>query len=293
VHRNLPLLGFLLLGVACSGPTPSSGPTSAVPDTPATAARPAVRSFTTDPSPSPAATCPLGNGTLEASCSRRTTQFEADVNAAIDRVAEKHPEYFDMTDVKGPGEWKVLRVHEYLAAVAEELRLWKFCAETDNASIVSLKNSNELSEDHNILLGTDHVQRGGRVYQQTCSPASFPVDPKEAIAYVRVHFYSVDCEDGITAPRNGANELPIGCRGMVTATPKQRNNLDVPHHVVGTGITWSLDQGPDKIKVHDWPDGNPFNKTVVPLNLGHYQLCATVHGITGCQDAEVLPDPRR
>jgi hypothetical protein len=245
-----------------------------------------------DASPSPAAVCPYGQGTLEATCSRRSEQFLADVNAAIDRLADKQPEYFNTSDAVGPGEWRVLRPQEYLAGVVEELRLWRFCAETDGAAIVSVKNSNESSEDYNILLASGHVQRGNRVYQQTCSPAAFPVDAKDAIAYVRVHFYSVQCEGGIEVPRNGANELPIGCRGFVTATPKQRNNLDVPPSIVGTDITWSLEQGTDKIVVHDYPDNNVFNKILVPLNVGHYQLCATSHGVLGCQDADVLPDPR-
>jgi hypothetical protein len=174
----------------------------------------------------------------------------------------------------------------------DELRTAGFCAETDESSVVSVKNSNDLSEDYNVLLPTDHVQRGRRVYQQTCIPASFPVEARDAIAYVRVAFYSVQCEDGIPAPRNGANELPFGCRGFVTATPKQRNNLDVPRHIVGNDITWWMEKGSDKVIVHDYPDHNDFNKILVPQNAGIYQLCASSHGVVGCQDAEVLPAPR-
>jgi hypothetical protein len=301
VHRILPLAGLLILAVSCSGrpSSDSTAPTAASdPSSTASATGSRVSRTSADPSPSPgltspAATCPFGPGTLETTCSRKIgEQFEADVNAAIDRLALKHPEYFDTTDVKGDGEWRVLRPHEYLDGVVDELRLWKFCAETDRTSIVSVKNSSESSEDYNILLATDHVQRGNRVYQQTCTPASFPVEAKDAIAYVRVHFYSVDCEPGIETPRNGADQLPVGCRGLVTATPKQKNNLDVPPHIVGAEIAWSLEQGKDKVIVHDYPGGNAFNKILVPQNLGHYQLCATVHGVTGCQDADVLPDPR-
>jgi hypothetical protein len=47
---------------------------------------------------------------------------------------------------------------------------------------------------------------------------------RDAITYVRVAFYGIACEEGIMPPRNGENVLPIGCRGFVTATPKQRNN---------------------------------------------------------------------
>jgi hypothetical protein len=80
-----------------------------------------------------------------------------DVNAAIDRLAQRHPEYFDLGDTAGPGEWRVLQVHAYLDGLVEELRTAGFCAETDRASMVSVKSSNDASEDYNVLLPTDHV----------------------------------------------------------------------------------------------------------------------------------------
>jgi hypothetical protein len=283
---------LLLIGMSCSSSSSSSAPT------PSASTSAVVSSFSkTAASPSPSvppssAACPYGSGTLEAECRRRSEQFEADVNAAIDRLAARHPEYFDVANTAGPGEWRVLQPQPYLAGVVDELRKTGFCAETDQASVVSVKNGNDLSEDYNVLLPTDHVQRGNRVYQQTCTPASFPVEAKDAIAYVRVAFYSIQCEDGITAPRNGANELPFGCRGFITATPKQRNNLDVPRYIVGNDITWWMEKGSDKVIVHEYPDGNDFNKILVPQNAGAYQLCASSHGVVGCQDAEVLPAPR-
>ncbi len=284
--------GLLLIGMSCSSSSSSNGPTPTA-STPAIGSSLSIKAASPAPAASPAAAvCRFGNGTLETECRRRSEQFEADVNAAIDRLAERHPEYFDIANTVGPGEWRVLQPHPYLAGVVDELRTAGFCAETDEASIVSVKNSNDLSEDYNVLLPTEHVQRGNRVYQQTCTPASFPVEAKDAIAYVRVAFYSVQCEDGITAPRNGANELPIGCRGFVTATPKQRNNLDVPRTIVGNDITWWMEKGSDKVIVHEYPDNNDFNKILVPQNAGVYQLCASSHGVVGCQDAEVLPAPR-
>jgi hypothetical protein len=253
-----------------------------------------IKSASPLPSTSPAAAvCRHGTGTLEGECRRLADQLlVADVSAAIDRLAVHHPEYFDLSNTMGPGEWRVLQPHAYLGALVDELRTAGFCAETDGASIVSVKDSSDASEDYNVLLPTDHVQRGNRLYAQTCRPASFPVDPKEAIAYVRVHFYSVNCPDGMTAPRNGADELPMGCRGFLTATPKQRNNLDVPVHIVANDITWWVEKGADKIEVHEYPDHNDFNKILVPRNLGAYQICASSHGVVGCQDAEVLAGPR-
>ncbi len=247
------------------------------------------------PSPSPssgpaASGCRYGYGTLDTACSREAERFEAEINAAIDRVAEKHADYFDMANARGPGEWKVLRPADYLAAVVGELPR-AFCGETDGVRIVSLRDSAELSESYDVLHPTDHVRRGRTAYQRTCRPPDFPVDPKEAIAYVRVHFYAIECEPGVTAPRNGENVLPIGCRGLTTATPKQRNNEDVPRHIVGGDVSWRLEQSGEIVDVHDYPE-EAFNKIAVPKNAGRYTLCATSHGVEGCQEVEV-PEPRR
>jgi hypothetical protein len=282
-------LGLIaLLATACSGPSTPNRPAAAA------SAAPAASPSTAAPSPAPpaAASCRYGYGTLDTTCARRTQQLEADVGAAIDRLAEHHPEYFDTSVNVATGEWRVLRPREYLAGVVDELRQWRFCAETDEVATVSVKNGSEFSETYDVLLPTGHVRRGNRVYVETCSPPSFPVVPSEAIAYVRVAFYGIACEDGITAPRNGANVLPIGCRGFVTATPKQRNNEDVPRAIVGNDIAWRIEQAGDRVVVHDDPH-NDFNKTVVALDPGPYALCAASHGVEGCQYAEVVPDPRR
>ena len=244
------------------------------------------------PAPPAAAACRYGPGTLDAACARRVGQFEGEVNAAIDRLAGRHPEYFDTSVNPGTGEWRVLRSRDYLDGVVAELERVRFCAETDQTSAVALKNGSEFSETYDILLPSGHVRRGNRAYQETCSPPSFPVAPSDAIAYVRVAFYSITCEEGITPPRNGENVLPLGCRGFVTATPKQRNNEDVPHHIIGSDIAWSLEQAGDVVGVRD-DESNAFNKVLVGRNPGRYSLCATSHGVEGCQYAEVVADPRR
>jgi hypothetical protein len=251
------------------------------------------------PTPSPsasappaAATCRYGPGTLDTTCAHRVGQFEAEVNAAIDRLAGRHPEYFDTSVNQGTGEWRVLRSRDYLDGVVAELERVRFCAETDQTSAVALKNGSEFSETYDILLPSGHVRRGNRAYQETCSPPSFPVAASDAIAYVRVAFYSITCEEGITPPRNGENVLPLGCRGFVTATPKQRNNEDVPHHIIGSDVAWRLEQAGDVVGVRD-DESNAFNKQLVGRNPGRYSLCATSHGVEGCQHAEVVADPRR
>jgi hypothetical protein len=282
--------GVVLLAVSCSGP---SSPGTPAPSPSVPAPSPAAAAPSPSPSAPPAAaSCRYGYGTLDTTCTVRTEQLESNVNAAIDRLAERHPEYFDTSVNQATGEWRVLRPRDYLAGVVEELQRVRLCAETDEVALVSVRNSGDFSETYDILLPTGHVRRGSRAYQHTCRPPSFPVIAAEAIAYVRVAFYGIACEDGITPPRNGENVLPIGCRGFVTATPKQRNNEDVPHHIVGNDISWRLEQTGDAVIVHDDPH-NAFNKTAVALNAGRYSLCATSHGVEGCQHAEVVPDPRR
>jgi len=153
--------GLVLIGMSCSSSSSSNGPT---PTASTLAIGSSLSIKAASPAPSPAtAVCRYGNGTLETECRRRREQFEADVNAAIDRLAERHPEYFDIGNTAGPGEWRVLQPHTYLAGVVDELRTAGFCAETDESFVVSVKNGNDLSEDYNVLLPTDHVQRGNRV----------------------------------------------------------------------------------------------------------------------------------
>jgi hypothetical protein len=288
VHRALALA--LLTAVACSsspsGPAVAPSPSAPSPVAPAPSAAPSASA------PPSAASCRYGPGTLDTTCARRTQQFEPEVNAAIDRLADRHPEYFDTSVNQGTGEWRVLRPREYLDGVVAELQRVRFCAETDEVAVVALKNGAEFSETYDILLPTGHVRRGNRAYQETCSPPSFPVAASEAIAYVRVAFYSVTCEAGITPPRNGENVLPLGCRGFVTATPKLRNNEDVPRHIVGSDIAWRLEQAGEVVIVHD-DATNAFNKMLVGRSPGRYSLCATSHGVEGCQHAEVVPDSRR
>ena len=281
--------GVVVLVCASCGSDPVSPPVVPSPSVSAPA--------TVDPLPpaSPpvsGASCRWGPGTLDTTCAPGVERYEAEVNAAIDRLADRRPDIVDTSSSRGPGEWRVRRPGDYLAGVVAELQARRFCAETDESALVFVRSGSEFSESWDILHPTGHVRRGNRAYVATCSPPNFPVSPQEAIAYVRVHFFGITCEEGITPPRNGENILPLGCRGATTATPKQRNNVDVPRHIVGSAIAWRLEQSGDVVRLHDDP-ANAFNKTAVGLNPGRYTVCATVHGIEGCQSVEVAPDPRR
>ena len=73
--------------------------------------------------------------------------------------------------------------------------------------------------------------------------------PASTIDSIRVGFFGINCGQGVPVPRNGERILPRGCRGYVTATPKDINNDDVPAAIHGPDIEWFVFEGADKIDV--------------------------------------------
>jgi len=76
----------------------------------------------------------------------------------------------------------------------------------------------------------------------------------------------------------------------VTATPKRKDNTDVPAHEHGPDITWSMLYGDQFVRVEDPTFESDFNKDVVGLKVGGFGLCATVKGVTGCLAGQVVTD---
>lgn len=274
------------IGVACS--TPSETPVA--PDgglASSASALAASESPSPGTSPSPLPACPLGKGTLSGGCSRGAPMFLADVEAAIDTLAQDRPDIFDLGQLAGPGGFKVVKVDEYYDGVVRNLVGMGFCANFDLREI-QVKNSNDFSEQYDVLLSTLHVRRGQGSYRATCSPAIFPVDPADFIDSVRVAFFGITCKNGKTPPRNGARELPVGCEGSLTATPKTKDNIDVDPRIHGPEILWAVPHGAERIRVEDFP-GVAFNKSLIGLEPGEFSVCATVLNIQGCLHGQVTP----
>jgi hypothetical protein len=273
--------------LSCSG---GSSPSAPGPSPSATAAAPSPTPSVAPSAPaSPVATaCKYGPGTPETFCARRGPALLGDVDAAIERLVQQHPDWFNVTDQNGPGGYKVLRsTADYHEGVVSNLRAAGFCAETDT-SAVSVRNGTEFSEDYDILLGTGHVRRGSGSYRQTCTPPSFPLDLSQVISYVRVAFYSIRCPEGVAVPRNAEDKLPVGCTGFVTATAKTKDNLDVNPNLVGNQIDWTFEQEGEHARLTDFPDVD-FNKILFAVEPGHYTLCAQIKAFRGCQFGEVEP----
>jgi hypothetical protein len=282
--RTAASVALVVTALSCSGG--SSTPSGPAPGPSPTAVAP-LPSPSTAPSAPAATACRFGKGTPDTFCARRQPALHSDVDAAIDRLVQQHPEYFELTNVNGPGGYRVLKPAEYHQGVVANLEQAGFCAETDRLT-VQVRSGTEFSEEYDILLSTSHVRRGTGTYRQTCTPPSFPLELADVISYVRVAFYSIRCPEGVAVPRNAEDRLPVGCTGFITATAKTNDNLDVNPALVGDRIDWTFEQEGEHVRIHEFADV-PFNKIAVAVTPGHYTLCAEIKAFKGCQFGEVVP----
>jgi hypothetical protein len=274
--------------VSCGGG--SSSPTGGTPTPPPTTLAPTPTPTPTPPPSTGSSTCALGKGTADTSCHKSTNNFGQQVDDAIELLVRQRPELFDLTDQRGPGGYLVKDFDAYYAGVVKNLQaLPGVCAGFD-FEFLNVKNTNEFSEQFDVLASSGHARRGASAYQGSCFPANFPVDPKDVIAYVRVAFFGFQCDPGVVPPPNPLGKLPQGCVGFVTATPKDKDGVDVDPRIHGQEIAWLLTEGKGVVDTHH-VDGQPFNWELQPLRLGAFQFCATLQGVTGCLNGEVIPNP--
>jgi hypothetical protein len=152
-----------VLALSCGG---SSGTTSPVP---------------VAPTPVPSG-CTLGAGTRGAACGRASSQLLPQVERAIDLLVQQKPGLFDLTQDDNPGwrHYKVLQPQAYLDGVVTNLRAAGLCAQRDpddgNQELIQVKQTNDYSEEFDILVSTGFIRRGANAYRETCTPSSFPVD---------------------------------------------------------------------------------------------------------------------
>ena len=124
----------------------------------------------------------------------------------------------------------------------------------------------------------------------SATPTPAPAElPPSTIDSIRVGFFGINCGRGVPVPRNGEKILPRGCRGYVTASPKDKNGHDVPLAIHGPDIEWFVLDGADKIDVEAPTFASDFNKDIVGVREGSFGLCATVREVTGCLMGTVVP----
>ena len=117
-----------------------------------------VENETPEPEPAPVAVpapatarCTLPRGTgAGVNCPRHAEgDFVVAVDAAIDRVIAKHPEFFDLNDGLSRDQPRIINPDGYLRAVPPELEAAGYCAIFDGREI-AVKNTNSYSEQYHI-----------------------------------------------------------------------------------------------------------------------------------------------
>jgi hypothetical protein len=158
LHPSRYLAPFLLVLPLLAGCEGYTAPTSTV-------TQPTPPPTTLAPEPVEVYGCGLPRGTgLGRSCPKAAPQFMDAVNAAIDKAMEERPELFRNLLATGG---------EYMDEVVENLRRAGYCALNDGEEI-AVKNSNDFSEQYDILSSGGHVLRA---YMVTCYPAWDAIPP--------------------------------------------------------------------------------------------------------------------
>jgi len=125
------------------------------------------------PTPPPAADngcgLPKANGT-GFGCPRLSASFLADMDLAIETVADKHPELVDKSNQYGNGTYYVLNQQGYINAMLKQLKKQGFCAFYDGAEF-AIKKSNSFNDQYKAIVSDGHIRRGEQSYKATCKPA--------------------------------------------------------------------------------------------------------------------------
>jgi hypothetical protein len=279
--RRTLAVAVALTMAACSGSAPSQ-----LPPTPPTATPTAIPPAPPSP-PAKTVSCPKGD--VDAVCFRPAETYFQEVDAAIDQLIQQRPDIFNLQDSVGPGAYRVLKVDDYFAGVIRNLEQQGFCAARLGDDL-QLKETNEYSEEYDILLSSSYIRRGLATHTRTCRPAVFPLEAADVIARVPIFLWGYhECPDPQRdMPDFALRQIPMGCIGLITATPKDRNNHDVDARIHGPDILWEITAGEGRLELMDFP-GVPFNKKVKTVRTGPFTLCATVQGVQGCYNFAVIP----
>jgi hypothetical protein len=163
------------LALSCGGDSPATS-TSTPPATVAPTSSPGTGGGVGTSS------CPIGMGSAAVDCSRGNARLLDRIEVAIDLTVRQKPQIFDLTSdaVPGSGQYKVLDPEAYLDGVVANLRAAGLCAQRDpddgTYETIQVKDSNDYSEDFDVIVSSGFIRRGDGAYRRTCTPSSFPVE---------------------------------------------------------------------------------------------------------------------
>jgi hypothetical protein len=188
VKRWLRMVVVLLAVTAVACSLDEAPPIEEDSRTPSTPSDPSLVYGAPAPSPSPSATptatpgapetptagaCPLPpSNPASPACTSDPGHLLGAVEAAITRVTQKRPALFDFADKICDDCYRVVDVSGYYSSVRAELASRGICSLSDMEEI-GAKDSNESSEQFDILLASGHIRRGPGMYRGICYPAIF------------------------------------------------------------------------------------------------------------------------
>jgi hypothetical protein len=217
----------------------------------------------------------LGNGDVNAECSKGSSRLIDAVLIAMDTLVQTKPQIFDKTQEAGAGtgQYLVLDREAYLNGIVSNLTAAGFCAQRDpddfNYERIQVKSENGFSENYDVLTGSGYMRRSG-IYRDTCTPASFPVDRGDAPpagsgcgkpypapisrmnCKVHLHgqeYYSLD-STGIVGPdvaycaeigyTDGRSLCPVRMEGSPERGPCEEWRVGYAKDTGRTGPTWTF-----------------------------------------------------
>jgi hypothetical protein len=182
---------FFMPALAAAGVVASLTVSCGGGDSPSSSTPPATVAVVATPPPTPPgissgfrdSTCSLGRGNPDAACeTSRLTQLQNDVETAQDALVQQKPQVFDLQDQfpAGSGAYRIRDREAYLEGLVANLRRTGLCAERDPDDAfqqrIRVKNTNDFSEDFDVILPSGYMRKGNGLYVRTCAPAAFPVD---------------------------------------------------------------------------------------------------------------------
>jgi hypothetical protein len=281
IRRPAAVALTLVLAVACGG----GGSQSPVGPVPTPSATP-----TPNPAPTPVGSCPLGLGSGRFTCQGDTPGLLPRLDAAIDKLVREQPSLFNTENPPSAGGYLVYDVDAFYDGVIDNLVADGLCAQRAHADKdkLAVKEDNSYNEVYDIVTTQNRIRRGPVTYQMTCTPANFPLTADQAVATVSVSFYRyTDCAN--TTPPH--NSIAVGCRGSITATPRDILGNKLPPELHATDVVWFIRAGEGTtVNSSPSPEGIPFNLVIVAREVGEFSVCATVGGNrTGCLNGFVIP----
>jgi len=246
------------------------------------------------PTPRPAipgysATCSVvGYGKPDGTCANDVASvLQGEVEEAITTLITEKRELFDFRSPAVDGGLRIADREGYYQGVVDNLGKKGLCAARNyGGTTLQVKRSNEFSETFVIESPRQSVRLGDSVFAAHCTPAEFPLTAEDAIFYIRVAFYGIECPPGVAVPAFPLGRLPLTCAGYVTATPKDRGGYNVPAFVHGPDARWRLKTGDGIVALREQPE--PFNFVLQAREVGRFSLCAEVKGVEGCLDGRVI-----